>query len=225
MEKKLYELVENYMKECMRDSAHDREHIYRVLYAAVDIASYEKDVNLDILIIAALLHDIGRIKQYEDSNVCHATAGGEMAYDFLISNGLKEQDAIHVKECIQSHRFRTDDIPRTIEAKILFDADKLDATGVLGIARTLLYCGVVSKPLYSVDEDGKVLDGTDEETGSFFNEYHFKLRKLYDRFYTKRAEDLAHERLEEFKSFYKSMLWEVTSNYENGIAKLNEQIK
>ena len=60
MDKKTYEQIEAYMKSCMQDSAHDVEHIYRVLYTALDIAEYEKGVDHDVLICACLLHDIGR---------------------------------------------------------------------------------------------------------------------------------------------------------------------
>ncbi len=222
MKRNLYKRIENYMKTCMKDSAHDKEHIYRVLYAALDIASYEKDVNEDVIIISSLLHDIGRGKQYEDSKLCHAIVGGEMAYEFLIKEGLNKEDSIHVKDCIQSHRYRTNMEPKTIEAKILFDADKLDSTGTMGIARTLLYCGIISRPLYLVCEDGRVLDGTNEQSGSFFSEYHFKLKKLYDKFYTKRAEDLAKERIKAFNDFYKSMLSELNTNYLSGIDRLNK---
>ena len=56
MTKKTYEQLEAYMKSCMQDSAHDMEHIYRVLYTALDIAEYEKDVDYDVLICACLLH-------------------------------------------------------------------------------------------------------------------------------------------------------------------------
>ncbi len=60
MNKEAYCLLENFMLCCMEDAAHDKEHIYRVLYNALDIAKTEKTVNYDILIAACLLHDIGR---------------------------------------------------------------------------------------------------------------------------------------------------------------------
>ena len=79
---------ERYMLECIEnDAAHDRFHIYRVLNIAIDIAQYEKNVNFYILIIACLLHDIGRKAQDENPTVCHAEAGGKMAYDFLKKEG------------------------------------------------------------------------------------------------------------------------------------------
>lgn len=83
MNKRNYELIENYMLSCMEDSAHDKEHIYRVLYAALEIAKEETNVDYDVLITACLLHDIGRKEQYDDPSVCHAQAGGEKAFSFL----------------------------------------------------------------------------------------------------------------------------------------------
>ncbi len=171
MNKQLYKNIENYMLTCMKDSAHDKEHIYRVLYVALDIASSEENVDLEVLIAACLLHDIGREEQFENPQLCHAKIGSEKAYDFLITNGWAQDKAFHVRECILTHRYRNDNPPNSIEARILFDSDKIDATGTLGIARTLFYKRQVADPLYSLDEEGNVLDGTYNEPPSFFQEY------------------------------------------------------
>jgi uncharacterized protein len=209
LKKETYKLIENYMLSCMTDSAHDTQHIYRVLYTALDIACHEKDVNTDILITACLLHDIGREKQYADSLVCHAAAGAEMAYGFLINNGFPEEYASHVKACIYTHRFRNNDPPASIEAKILFDADKLDVAGVMGIARTLLYKGKLSNPLYSVDDNGNIIEGLVDTNDSLFHEYNFKLKNIYDKFYTKRGARLAKQRRRSAEALYKSLYSEV----------------
>ena len=66
MTKETYSLLENYMLSCMDDSAHDREHVYRVLYHALEIAKTLTNVDYDILIAACLLHDIGRKEQFEN---------------------------------------------------------------------------------------------------------------------------------------------------------------
>lgn len=63
MEIEMYSKIEKYMLSCMNDGAHDRQHIYRVLYAALDLTN-EYTVDKDVLIAAALLHDIGRDAQY-----------------------------------------------------------------------------------------------------------------------------------------------------------------
>jgi putative nucleotidyltransferase with HDIG domain len=83
MKKETYDLIETYMLSCMEDSAHDKEHIYRVLYNALEIAKGEEGVDYDVLITACLLHDIGRKEQFADPKVCHAAAGAEKAYHFL----------------------------------------------------------------------------------------------------------------------------------------------
>ena len=208
-----YPLVEAYMQTCMTDSAHDMEHVYRVLNYALDIAGTETDVNLEMLTIACLLHDIGREEQYIDQSVDHAACGAGKAFNWMIENGYSENFAQTVKSCIQTHRFRSDDPPGSIEAKILFDADKLDACGAMGIARTLIYKAIVSEPLYSFTENGSVSDGTGDNEPSFFQEYKFKLEKVYDKFYTKHGAEYAVKRKKAAADFFASLLLEVQECY------------
>ena len=111
-----------------------------------------------------------------------------------------------------THRFRKARPPQTLEAKILFDADKLDVTGALGVARTLQYKGNVGDPLYLRKPDGSVDDGTGEGGDSFFREYKFKLEKLYDRFYTASGTRMAQERKRIAEDFYRSLLAEVSGS-------------
>ena len=143
-----YRTLETYMLSCMDDSAHDAEHVYRVLYNALEIAKAESETNYDVLIAACLLHDIGRIDQINDPTLCHAAVGSEKAYHFLLEQGMEETFAAQVKHCIRTHRFRKNMLPQTLEAKILFDADKLDVVGAIGIARTLMYRGTLTEPLH-----------------------------------------------------------------------------
>lgn len=209
----MYILLESYMQSCMEDSVHDQEHIYRVLYHAMQIAEEETGVDYDVLIAACLLHDIGRKDQFADSSLCHAMVGGEKAYSFLTEQGFDTAYAEAVKHCIQTHRFRKTTPPKTLEAKILFDADKLDAVGAMGIARTLLYQGIVGDPLYNVLADGTVSDGILDTQPSFFREYKFKLEKLYSNFYTAKGEELARSRQNAAAMFYSSLLQEVNQSY------------
>ncbi len=224
MDGKTYFLIENYMASCMEDSAHDKEHIYRVLYNALDIAETESGIDHDILITACLLHDIGRGEQFRNPNVCHALVGGDMAYKFLTENGFGADFAEKVRHCIRAHRFRKSEPPQSMEAKILFDADKLDVSGAVGIARTLIYRGTVGEPIYSVLSDGTVSDGTDDTESSFFKEYKFKLEKLYDKFYTQRGRELAENRRRHAVEFYGNLLGEVRESYEKGRERLSEII-
>lgn len=202
---KAFEKTEAYMLSCMEDSAHDKEHIYRVLYTALDIASGEKDVDYEILITACLLHDIGRKEQFENPALCHAAVGGDKAFGFLLENGWTKERAGRVKEAIAAHRFRSDKPPVSAEARIVFDADKLDVTGAIGIARTLLYAGETGCPLYTKNSDGTVDDGSGDGEDCFFREYKRKLETLYDRFFTRRGAELAAGRKAAAEAFYTSM--------------------
>lgn len=205
MTREAYQKIEAYMLACMEDSAHDREHVYRVLYTAMDIAATLDGVDTDALIAACLLHDIGRKEQFEDPALCHAQVGGEKAYRWLLAQGYDAAFAGHVRRCIVTHRFRANDPPQSLEAKILFDADKLDAAGAIGCARTLLYQGETGEPLYTLRSDGSVADGSDTDEPSFFHEYRYKLEKLYTRFFTPRAQQLAAERQAAAAAFYEHM--------------------
>ncbi|MCR1842664.1 HD domain-containing protein [Murimonas intestini] len=216
MDRTTYELIENYMLSWMKDSAHDKDHIYRVLYNALDIASGEEMVDYDVLVCACLLHDIGRQEQFEDPGLCHAEEGAKKAFNFLAANGFSEEFARKVSSCIRAHRYRSDSRPESIEAKILYDADKIDVTGAVGIARTIFYGGQLSEPLYTVSPDGVVSDGSEDKEPSFFQEYKYKLEGLYTKFYTARGTQIASERRDAAVSFYESMLKEVRDSYSTG---------
>lgn len=216
MNKQTYTLLENYMLSCMEDSAHDKEHIYRVLYNGLEIAKTESNVDYDILIGASLLHDIGRKEQIENPALCHAEVGSKKAYDFLIEHDFETAYAEQVRHCILTHRYRKNNPPQSLEAKILFDADKLDAAGALGMARTLVYKGAISDPLYSLLPDGMVSSGENDTTPSFFQEYKYKLEKIYDRFYTAKGEEMAKQRQQAAIDFYNSLYQEVSASYKNG---------
>ena len=219
MTQKTFDLLEGHMLACMGDSAHDAEHVRRVLFLALEIAEAEPAADRDVLIAACLLHDIGREEQFRDPSLCHAQVGAEKAYRFLVSEGFPEPFAAHVRDCVRTHRFRSSDPPATIEARILFDADKLDVTGAIGMARTFFYAAQVGQPLYTLLPDGTVSDGTAEEPKgchSVLREYKFKLEGLYGRFLTRRGAELARERQEAAAAFYEALLREVSRPYETG---------
>lgn len=220
MERETYHLLESYMLSCMKDSAHDKEHIYRVLYNALEIAAAEaaagNAVDKEVLVCACLLHDIGRKEQFEDPSLCHAKVGGEKAYRFLMQNGFDEVFARHVQACITTHRYRREAPPASIEAKILFDADKLDVAGAVGIARTLLYIGEVGEPLYSLLPDGSISDGSGDTEPSFFHEYRYKLEKMYDNFQTEKGAQLAQQRRPAAAAFYEALLREMSAPRRKG---------
>ncbi|MDE6925185.1 MAG: HD domain-containing protein [Acetatifactor sp.] len=225
MNREKYCLLEEFMLSCMDDSAHDKEHVYRVLYNALEIAQSESNIDHDVLIGACLLHDIGRREQFENPALCHAMVGAEKAYRFLTEQGFETEYARQVRHCIQTHRYRKSDPPQSMEAKILFDADKLDVAGAIGIARTLIYKGIVSEPLYSVLADGTVSNGEEDTAPSFFQEYKYKLENIYANFYTEKAVQMAEERRHIAAAFYQSLYREVNSSYQNGRDELDRLLQ
>ena len=224
MDKKTFSLLEAYMQSCVADNAHDAGHIYRVLYQALEIAKTEDNVNADILIAACLLHDIGRGEQIADRSLCHAEVGAEKAYRFLLENGFLQPFAQQVSDCILTHRFRKNRIPQSIEAKILFDADKLDVVGAMGLARTLMSRVGDGGAIYQLRPDGSVSDGTDDEESTLFKEYKRKLEVIYDRFYTTRGRQIALQRQEAAKRFYEDLLQEIRFSYDKGPAALKKHL-
>ena len=142
--------------------------------------------------------------------------GAEKAYRFLVEQGFEEEFAARVRHCVLTHRYRNNHEPETLEARILFDADKLDVTGTIGIARTLFYKGRVSEPLYTVDEQGRVQDGSGDTEPSFLKEYKYKLENIYSHFYTKKGAEMAWARRQAAESYYRSLLEEVRPLYEKG---------
>ncbi len=211
-----HDLIYNYMESCMRrDSAHDQNHVIRVLNLALSIAQGESGVNMDVLIATCLLHDIGRPEQNADPKLCHAQVGAQKTRQFLLDNGFDEAFAQHVTECVKTHRFRTDAPPDSLEAKILFDADKLDVTGAIGVARTFMYQGHHRHALYHLMPSGEVDDGSRGNVNDFFNEYKRKLEGIYDRFYTRGAAAIAASRKEAMESYYNALLQEAQFAHDN----------
>ena len=92
----------------------------------------------------------------------------------------------------------------------------------MGIARTLIYVGEVSKPLYSLLPDGSVSDGTKDSEPSFLQEYQYKLKNLYCHFYTIRGKEMALERQQAAVLFYENILKEINASYKNGTRELKK---
>jgi uncharacterized protein len=187
--------------------SHDWEHTLRVFRLCQRIGQAEK-ADMDVLLIAACLHDIGRC--YQDASngrICHAEKGAELAGPLIRPLSLSEERKDNILHCIRSHRFRGDSAPNTIEARILFDADKLDAIGAVGIGRAFLFAGEVGARLHNSSLN---IDDTrpysKEDTG--YREYRVKLSKIKDRILTDEGKRLAADRDAFMVSFFDRFLSE-----------------
>ncbi len=174
-------------------SSHDWDHTQRVYNLCMHIGQVE-GADLEVLEIAAYLHDVGR--SHEDASeggVCHAQKGAEIARELLAVYPISDDQRANIIHGIRSHRFRGNHQPETLEARVLFDADKLDAIGAVGIGRAFLFAGEVGAKLHNPCiqmEDTQPY--TKEDTG--YREYKLKLSKIKDRMLTAEGRLLAEER-------------------------------
>lgn len=185
-------------------AAHDLEHTLRVLSLAESIGGAE-NANIYVIRAASLLHDIGRKEQDESKGkLCHAEIGAEKARKILVEIGADKSFVEEVCHCVKTHRFRGKNTPESIEAKILFDADKLDSIGAVGIGRAFLFAGEVGAKLHNHTIDIALTKSyTEEDTA--YREFMVKLRYVKDRMLTEKARIMAIQRHEFMEAFFKRL--------------------
>lgn len=177
-------------------SSHDMSHINRVEALCMEIQKDEGG-NLLILRLAALLHDVGVIKEHEEGGD-HALYSAEIASEFLTRAGVEKKTIDAVTYCILTHRFSGGKIPETIEARILQDADRLDALGAIGIFRSILSMGALRmlKHTTGLDKGASKKTVYIEDPVEGFNEYmRYKPFTISERLNTNTAKRIAGERL------------------------------
>ena len=189
--------------------SHDWEHTQRVLNLCMHIGKKE-NANMEILQLAAILHDIGRgLQDKSNGKICHAEKGAILAKGLLKRYNVDEGKINEIIHCIESHRFRNNKAPETREAKILYDADKLDAIGATGIGRAFLFAGEVGAKLHN-DRDvniEKTKPYTKEDTA--YREFMVKLKKVKDTILTNEGKRIARERHDFMIKFFDRLNKEV----------------
>lgn len=211
---KTIEQIKSKAKEYFVGSSgcHDWTHVERVYSLAIKLAKKE-GADINIVKVAAYLHDIGRKEEMEKGGkICHAEKGVELAEKILSPYELDDDIVENIKHCILSHRSRNNHKPKTIEAKVLFDADKLDSIGAVGIGRDFLFAGYLGSYLYTgkekkVAKDGEKYAYTREDTALL--EYYFNLKKIKSEILTKTGKIFAKERHEYMAEFFKRFELEV----------------
>lgn len=174
------------------DASHDFQHIERVRKNAFEIAASEPKADLEIIELAVLLHDVSDPK--------YAIGGEKQDEDRIIQQlSLPDEKVKQLKKIIKSISFNggNETMADTIEAQIVRDADRLDAIGAVGIARTFAYGGAKGRKLYDASETPRdnmsVEEYRSKETASVTHFYE-KLLKLANGMLTKKGQELAKER-------------------------------
>jgi len=220
--KKLIRQIEAEAKKYFQKASgcHDWTHVERVRDLAMQIGRKEK-ADLGILELAALLHDIHKPEEMRSKGkFCHAGRGAKTARIILKKHGAEESVINSIAHCIVSHRTRNNNVPETIEAKVLRDADKLDGIGAIGVARDFQFAGYIAarlsevKLLYTGREmelarRGKRVDYTKDDSALL--EYELNMKKVKDNLLTKEGRRIGKERHKFMEKFFERFWEEVAA--------------
>lgn len=191
--------------------SHDFSHIERVFRLALHLGARE-GADPEILGIASLFHDLAREEEKESGGeVCHAAASARKAREILENRHLNLEMIEAISNCIATHRYRDDKKPQSIEAKCLYDADKLDSLGAVGVARAYLWLGEHGGTVFVDRQDWEKTDfhSNRPEDDSLQREWFIKLQYLKDKLHTRTAWEIAQKRSATMRRFLEILEREV----------------
>jgi len=187
------------------DASHDFQHIERVYQNALAILHTQPTADVEVVKIAVLLHDVSD-KKYTDSK--------EQEEQLIAELPVSEEKKRHIRDCIAQVSFNGgNELEATsLEAKIVRDADRLDAIGAIGIARTFAYGGAKGRKLYDKDEDARTNMSESEyrqKNTASVTHFYEKLLLLKDLMVTEKGKQMALERHQFMESFLKQLQHEI----------------
>ncbi len=205
--KKLRE-VKIFVKNSLQKSfsCHDYDHTLRVFNNAKMLLKFEKKADYQVVLLASLLHDIGRCEEFAKSGkVCHAEVGSKIAEDYLLNNGFDEEFTRKVCHAIRVHRFRGEKLsPKSLEDKILYDADKLDSLGAVGIGRAFMFAAKVGAKLHN--SKSRALNSREYSSDdTAYREYLVKFIKIPQKMQTERGRIIAENELKFMEEFFNKL--------------------
>ena len=194
--------------------AHDFEHIIRVYKNAEMISKQEESVDLDIVLAAALLHDLVVYPKGSSKTINSADDSAEIAKKILLEYKNYPREKIEkVADAIRTHSYSKRLIPETLEGKILQDADRLDAIGAIGIARTFSVGGSENRSLYNPTDPFCESERQLDDTQWTLDHIKKKLMILKNSMHTKTAKKIAEERTEFMELFLNQLRKEILPKY------------
>ncbi len=202
----LAQKLANLLPDC-RDGSHDSGHLSRVWRFACQIRS---EVGGDPLVLfaAAFLHDCVQVEKSDPLRQYASRWSARRAGEALRDLNWPAERIDQVCHAISAHSRSARIPPTTLEARIIHDADRLDSTGAIGIARCFYVAGRIGSVLYN-QTDPTAQDRTLDDMSNALD--HFKLRLICDcnSFHTKKARDIAHDRIAFIEHFQKQFLGEI----------------
>jgi uncharacterized protein len=176
-----------------RDPAHDFHHIMRVYKNAKMIGQYE-GTNMEILLPAVLLHDLVVYPKGSAKSSKSSDESADLAENILQSYGYPQDQINQICYCIRAHSYSKRLIPESLEGRILQDADRLDALGAIGIARTFSVGGSENRTFYNANDPFCRSDRDLDDMQWTLDHFQTKLLKLEDSMHTETAKKIAQER-------------------------------
>lgn len=202
-------LARSYFDEEM-SPAHDWFHVQRVKTNAEELAASYPRADHTVVRLGALLHDIGRAKEERGEIADHSKWGATESEKRLREHGASGDTIEAVAHCVRAHRYSNDTAPETIEAKIVSDADDLDALGAVGLARCFAYGGEIGSPIH---DPSLPADADETSVGrTQFNHLQKKLLDLPDRMYTDGGRERADERATYIRRFIRQFKSELSGS-------------
>lgn len=196
-QKELWHTFEKIVEDKLLNApgCHDYAHTLRVLHNAELLLQTESNVQNPFAVrVAALFHDFARPEELaSNGKKDHAQLGAELVRAELKKLNCTPPFVDLVCDCVRTHRYRGKDLPQTPEAKIVYDADKLDSTGAFGIARAFHFAGRIGACLHNSAEDAVNSDSY-SKNDSAYREYLVKLRYLPEKMLTESGRKIAAER-------------------------------
>jgi len=182
---------------------HDYDHTLRVLANAERLAGMLPKADCRVVRMAALLHDMARPEEMSSKGkICHAVVGAKLVPEILREAGGFDPDFVeHVAASVYTHRYRARRIPATLEAQIVYDADKLDSLGAVGIGRAFLFAGREHARLHNTEAEAVNSPAYSREDTAY-REYLVKLRKLPEGMLTAPGKTIAEERAAFMDAFF-----------------------
>ncbi len=201
----LFEEIRKFVEKHLSSApgCHDMDHTMRVYNNAITLYEMEHNGNIEVIRLGALLHDIARPEEMNSKGqICHAALGAANAVTILSDFGITNQEFLtKVSKVIHRHRYRGNHRPRSIEDKIVYDADKLDSIGAVGIGRAFHFAGRIGARLHNTREEA-INSKEYSNNDSAYREYLVKLRDVPNRMLTESGKKLAEKRAEYMHDFF-----------------------
>jgi uncharacterized protein len=191
-----------------QDGAHDLGHLRRVWANAQDIAAGEGGADLEVLLAAACFHDAVNLPKDHPDRASASALSADVASSFLAGTDFPPDKIPAVAHAIAAHSFSAGITPETPEARILQDADRLEALGAIGIARMFAVAGQMGAALFDAD-DPMALHRLLDDRRFALDHLEVKLFPVADRMQTATGRRMAEERAEWMASFRTRLLVEV----------------